>query len=276
MDLLRRAAPYLRLPDSPETPPEVVADGLRCPATGRSFRVTGGVLDLLPADFAPTDTQKALDTRFSSWVYDRTRAHLPVFFGMPRFEAEVEDVVRRLAVEPGDVVLDVACGHGNFTLALAKRVGPEGLVIGIDVAAAMLRHAARHVQEEQAENVLLVRGDALALPIANGCLEKTLLSGGLHQIPDLPGAFREFARVSRDGARVAASGFATAPGRETGWRRLARSRFDLHAVDLGWLAEQVAKAGYEAVEYEMPSRWIGYLWARRVARGGAAAAKPAP
>lgn len=262
MDLLQRAAPYLRLPDSPENPPEVVAEGLRCPASGRVFPVEDGVLDLLRADFEPTDTQKALDTRLSSWVYDKVRTKLAFVFSMPRFETEVEDVVRRLSVGRGDVLLDVACGHGNFTLALAERVGPEGLVIGVDIASNMLRHAARHVREQRAGNVLLVRGDALALPIADGCLEQVLLSGGLHQVPDLPAAFREFARVSRAGARVAASGFATAPGREVGWRRLARERFEMNAVDLGWLAEEVAKAGYEAVEYENPSRWIGYLWAR--------------
>jgi len=60
---------------------------------------------------------------------------------MPRFPDEVDEVVERLALERGDTVLDLACGHGNFTAALAHRVGADGLVVGIDIARSMLQRA---------------------------------------------------------------------------------------------------------------------------------------
>ena len=110
---------------------------------------------------------------------------------MPSFASEVENAVERLGLERGDSVLDVACGQGNFTLAFAERVGPDGLVVGLDIARAMLARAARHVRETGVRNVLLVRGDALALPIASGAFSRVACSGGLHQIPDLPRALAD-------------------------------------------------------------------------------------
>lgn len=264
--LLTRAAPLLRLPGAPDAPPEPTqdGDGLRCPRTGRVFGLADGVLDLLGEGFEKTAAQKPLDVPLVAWAYDRVRARLAFVFGLPPFETEAADMAQRLALAPGDVVLDVACGHGNFTLELARRVGPEGLVIGVDIASAMLRRAARHVRAAGVENVLLVRGDALRLPLADTCITGLNCSGGLHGIPDLPVALREFARVSRPGARLTASGFATAPrDRLTRFKAWSRSRFDLHFVDMSWLRGELVAAGYVDVASDMPSSWIGYCWGRR-------------
>ncbi len=262
---LERAAAYLRLPDCPDEPAELIdeATGLRCPRSGREFHVEGGVLDLLGEGFEKTAAQKPLDTRVVSWAYDQVRPRLAWVFGLPPFEREVADVLERLDVQPGDVVLDVACGHGNFTVELARRVGSQGLVIGVDIAGAMLRRAAMHLHEEGLGNVLLVRGDAMELPIADNCLAKINCSGGLHGIPDLRLALAEFARVSGVGARLCGSGFATAlRDRLAGLKRLARERFDMHFVHMAWLRHELERVGYADIGTEMPSTWIGYCWAR--------------
>jgi len=259
---LARAAPLLRLPTAPDQAPQLVEDaGLRCPRTGRVHPLRDGVLDLLGGDFRPTPAQRALDTRVSAWLYDQLRDRLAFVFSMPSFPEEAADVVERLAVGPGDVVLDLACGHGNFTEALADRVGPEGLVIGLDIAASMLRRAARRVAARGLRQVLLIRGDALALPFADGCLRKVNCSGGLHQIPDLPRALAEIARVAGPGARLAASGFAVESERAvTAFQRFGRRRFGMHFVDLEWLREELARVGFESVETRMPASRIGYCW----------------
>ncbi|MEE9606325.1 MAG: class I SAM-dependent methyltransferase [Myxococcota bacterium] len=264
--LLARATSMLRLPESPGESPAVTGDGdgLRCPRTGRVFRVEDGVLDLLGPGFEKTPAQKPLDIPFIAGAYDRLRPRLAWVLGLPAFEREVAGVMERLAIERGDVVLDVACGHGNFTLELARRVGGDGLVIGVDIAGAMLRRAAAHVRAAGLGNVLLVRGDAMELPIADESFAKVNCSGGLHGIPDLRLALAEFARVSQVGGRLAASGFATAPhDRLAGLKRRARERFDLHFVRMAWLRQELERAGFAKVETEMPSTWMGYCWARR-------------
>jgi SAM-dependent methyltransferase len=266
--LLERALAVLRLPDAPDAPPELVEGGagLRSPASGRIFRLEGGVLDLLDERFDPTTTQKLLDAAPIAWLYDAIRPRLASWFGMPAFAEEAGDVARRLELQPGDTVVDVACGHGNFTVEIARQVGPEGLVVGIDIADAMLRRAVRHVGEAGLGNVLLVRGDALALPLATGSVAKLNCSGGLHQLPDLPRALREFARATRPGGRFAGSGFASAPGDRLGaWKRWSRERFAMHFVEMGWLRAELETAGYQEVESALPSTWVGYAWGRRAA-----------
>jgi len=66
---------------------------------------------------------------------------------MDEFEpAELEAVERLLdewGVAPGERVLEPGCGSGRLTALLAGRVGPEGLVLGLDLSAAMLRRARR-------------------------------------------------------------------------------------------------------------------------------------
>jgi len=252
----------------PASPPnlERLLSLLRDPPTGRALRLEGGVLDLLGDDFAPTATQRSLDTRVTAWLYDRLRDRLTGLFGMPRFQEEVRASVERLELAPGDVVLDLACGHGNFTIELARVVGPEGLVIGLDISRAMLARAAARVAWEGASNIVLLRADALALPFADCSLSRLHCAGGLHQMPDLARCLRELARVATPDARLAASSFTRPSGSATrglrGW--LAR-RLGLHLVPLDDLAARLGGAGFADVRTRMGGPVFGYAWARREA-----------
>jgi ubiquinone/menaquinone biosynthesis C-methylase UbiE len=261
---LARAAPLLRLAGAaaaPEPTPDGVA--LHDAASGRVLRLEGGVLDLLGGGFRPSFTQRTLDTRATAWLYDRLRDRLTPLVGMPDFAAEERAVAERLALAPGDVVLDVACGHGNFTMELARRTGPEGLVIGLDISAAMLARAAARVRRAALANVLLIRGDAMALPFAGGAFPKLNCSGGLHQMPDLARVLAEMARVAAPGARLAASTFAQ-PGLElSGWRKLAWRRLALHFVPEQRLADALAAAGFTDVRTQMAGPVFAYAEASR-------------
>lgn len=265
--LLQRAAPLLRLPTSPHVPPEVLPDGrgLRCTITGRTYPYAGGVLDLLPHAQPLTVTQRTLNTRLTAWAYDRFRGALLRLARSPGFPQEVASIQARLGVQPGDTVLDLACGHGNFTVEWAKRAGPHGLVIGLDLSPAMLARAAHHVQAWQLDNVLLIRGDAHHLPFADGGLSKVNCSGGFHQFPDLPQALREIARVSGPGAMLTASTFAEGPDdRWVAFKRWLGQRFALHFVPLAELGEQLSALDYQQYQWSLPGGWFGYTSARKL------------
>jgi demethylmenaquinone methyltransferase/2-methoxy-6-polyprenyl-1,4-benzoquinol methylase len=183
---------------------------------------------------------------------------------MPPFPVEVARIQEQLQVSPGDRLLDLACGHGNFTIEWAKRAGPEGLVIGLDLSRQMLLRASGHVREWGLENVLLVRGDAHHLPLADGCLTKVNCSGGFHQFPNLPQALREIARVSGPAAVLTASTLAEEPrDPRSGLKRWLRSRYDLYFVPLAALGEQLAQLGFEGYRWYVPGSWFGYLAAQR-------------
>jgi demethylmenaquinone methyltransferase/2-methoxy-6-polyprenyl-1,4-benzoquinol methylase len=243
---LARAERFLRLAPGASLPP-----------------VRDGVLDLLDRSFTPTFTQRTLDTRATAWFYDRVRNALAPRIGMPTFEQEVETVTRELALAPGDVVLDVACGQGNFTVELARAVGPTGLVIGLDIAGSMLARAANRVRRAGLDNVVLIRGDALDLPFADAAFAKLNCSGGLHQMPDLDRALAEFARVTRPGARFTGSSFAESGVVETGWRGALWRRWKLHFVPIQALGRTIERAGFADVDVRMAGSWIGYASAQR-------------
>ena len=264
---LDRAARLLRLSGSDGPALEVTADGaaLRCPSSGSLVPVRDGVVDFLADRFRPTVGQRLLDTAGTAWLYDVIRPHLARVVGMPGFASEVENIESRLQLSRGDTVLDVACGQGNFTLELARIVGPGGLVIGLDISGAMLRRAVHHVERSGVGNVVLLRADAMSLPFVDRRLSLVNCSGGLHQFPDLGRTLVEIARVSAPGARLTMSGFASpTAGAVVGFRRWVQ-RFDMTFVPMDELEAQMQSAGYTEIGGDMSGRWVGYRWGTKSA-----------
>jgi demethylmenaquinone methyltransferase / 2-methoxy-6-polyprenyl-1,4-benzoquinol methylase len=105
--------------------------------------------------------------------------------------------VRRSGLGAGDHALDVCCGTGDLALALRRRVGPAGRVVGVDFAADMLTVARRKSAE-----VEWVEGDALALPFADDAFAAATVGFGMRNLPDHRAGFAEMARVVRPGGRV--------------------------------------------------------------------------
>jgi ubiquinone/menaquinone biosynthesis C-methylase UbiE len=221
-----------------------------------------GILDTLGEEFQPTSGQRWLDHRFTAWGYELLREFLlPVFF-MPSFSVELQNAIDRVDLKPGDTVVDLACGQGNFSVEFAKRVGPEGLVIGIDVSSAMLGRAVQRRARTGVENLLLIRGDALDLPLQTGALKGINCSGGLHQFPDLQRATAELGRVSLPGARIALSGFAHPPDRSPFLQQIFH-RYEMDVISLSELATQLESVGFSNVGWEMGGPALGYIWAER-------------
>jgi len=68
--------------------------------------------------------------------------------------------VSELGLKAGDTVVDIGCGTGlNFSL-LHRAVGPQGLIVGVDISEAMLSHARRTAEANQWANIQLVCADA--------------------------------------------------------------------------------------------------------------------
>jgi ubiquinone/menaquinone biosynthesis C-methylase UbiE len=71
--------------------------------------------------------------------------------------------VERLALAPGQHVLDAGTGTGQSLDLLSPAVGPSGVVVGVDLSAGMLARAGRRVAEKGLANVRLVQGSLLSL-----------------------------------------------------------------------------------------------------------------
>jgi demethylmenaquinone methyltransferase/2-methoxy-6-polyprenyl-1,4-benzoquinol methylase len=101
------------------------------------------------------------------------------------------------AVGAGDRVLDVATGTGDLAVELARRVGPEGKVIGSDFSEEMLAHARRKAPELTFE-----WGNALELPYPDASFRAATVGFGARNFSDLDRGLAEMARVVQPGGRV--------------------------------------------------------------------------
>ncbi len=117
------------------------------------------------------------------------------------------DVVRRrranfeaLRIRPGDDVLDIGCGTGLLTSELARAVGDQGSVTGIDPSEEMLNAARERCTEKQ--YVRLVEGTADRIPVQDMSIDRAISLQVFEYLTDIPTALKEVARVLRPRGRL--------------------------------------------------------------------------
>ncbi|HEY1458390.1 MAG TPA: bifunctional demethylmenaquinone methyltransferase/2-methoxy-6-polyprenyl-1,4-benzoquinol methylase UbiE [Solirubrobacteraceae bacterium] len=114
-----------------------------------------------------------------------------------RWRERAADLAR---VENGSSVLDVACGTGDLALELARRVAPEGRVLGSDFSEGMLDRARK--KNRFGELLDFQWADALDLPYPDDEFDAATVGFGARNFSDLGRGLREMTRVVRPAGRV--------------------------------------------------------------------------
>lgn len=115
--------------------------------------------------------------------------------------ADPDGVVRALRIEPGMTVVDLGCGYGYFTAAIARQVGP-GRVVGFDLDSEMLEQA--QVACEGLANCEWLLGDAMELSRQLGApADYVLIANTFHGVPDKTALAREVAVALKPNGRFA-------------------------------------------------------------------------
>jgi SAM-dependent methyltransferase len=141
----------------------------------------------------------------------------------PSMEDEHRIARQLLELHPGDGVLDVACGTGNFTRRFARAVGPQGLAVGVDLSETMLNRAVRDTRAAGLDHqAAYVRAGAEELPFLDHTFDAACCFAGLNLMADPHSAIADMARVLVPGGRIAL--FTSAQFRTPGlrlWQTLA-------------------------------------------------------
>jgi ubiquinone/menaquinone biosynthesis C-methylase UbiE len=163
-------------------------------------------------------------------------------------------------LRPGHHVLDVAAGNGYQSIAAARRVGPTGHVLAIDLAPEQLKYAAAAAREAGIKQIETRAMDAENLALPDASFDAVLCHFGVMFLPDLDRGLREMRRVLKPGAWVSIVVFAAGGAPES---ELAASIVRAHLRGRtqtperlsggslgarGVLARRLEGAGFQAVE----------------------------
>jgi ubiquinone/menaquinone biosynthesis C-methylase UbiE len=215
----------------------------------------GGYLDLIggPAPRSPGVAQDMMQSSALPRIYERwwrpALGRVAKGWLGPSMEDEHRIAAQLLELHPGDGVLDVACGTGNFTRRFARAVGPDGLAVGIDLSETMLARAVTDTRQSGLDaQTAYVRGDAETLPFRRGSFDAVCCFAALNLMADPMRSVESMATVLAPGGRIAL--FTSARLRSFGlrtWQSVAVSRSGMRLFGLDELTGALERLGFAEV-----------------------------
>jgi ubiquinone/menaquinone biosynthesis C-methylase UbiE len=176
--------------------------------------------------------------------------HKPLGAGHGTFDLiDRESFFEELRLGKSTVLLDIGCGRGDYTIALAELIGPEGRVYALDAWREGLAQVRKRASIRGLKNIETVRADVnKRIPLEDGTIDVCLMATVLHDLlREGTGevALRETARVLKPGARLAIVEFkkvevGPGPPQQV---RLSEEETEAVVTPYGFKKEQVSELG---------------------------------
>jgi ubiquinone/menaquinone biosynthesis C-methylase UbiE len=145
--------------------------------------------------------------------------------------------IERLDLQRGAAVLDVCCGSGASAIPAAQTVGPQGRVLGIDLAESLLAIARAKAKLQGLENVEFRTGDMLDLGLPEASFDAVVCVFGIFFVPDMASAVRALWKLVKPGGKLAITTWGPRffePGNTAFWNAVREVAPDLHKSFNPW------------------------------------------
>lgn len=119
---------------------------------------------------------------------------------LDRLFRPIEDMLAA-SVAPGDRVLDIGCGTGSTTVAIARKLGAAGQAVGVDVSGPMIAGARRRAERE-ASPASFIQADAQSYPFEAASFDRIVSRFGIMFFGDSVQAFANLRGAARPGAAL--------------------------------------------------------------------------
>ena len=173
--------------------------------------------------------------------------------------------VETLNLQRDERILDAGCGTGAVTLLVARAVGEEGEVVGIDLSQEMLSVAKEKLSKHK--NVILIKGNLENISYPDNYFDAVVSVNVMHYFHNLMVVLEEFHRLLKPGGRLVLVGFCTDyfffRMMEKMWRLFISSH--VRAYSLDELSQRVKETGFKIVKGRCFK--IGWFWRSMVLKG---------
>lgn len=113
-----------------------------------------------------------------------------------------DEVLKALALRPGEAIADIGSGSGYFSVRLAEKVGPAGRVYAVDVDPEMVRHLNRRLRDAGLDNVRTLLADFDDPLLPDGSVDRFFVCDTWHHIEDQAKYLALMKRMLRPGGQV--------------------------------------------------------------------------
>lgn len=142
--------------------------------------------------------EKGLEMTSVEWLFNHHKTK----------EKERCQMVADLYLNPGDVVLDLACGPGLWAPLLAEKVRPNGRVIGVDFSPDLIDYAKRNLEREPLKDIIeFQEGNLYSIPFEDNAFDVIFFGNTFTYVADSFKALEEAKRVTKEGGRIAVKDF---------------------------------------------------------------------
>ena len=232
---------------------------LTCTACRREYSIQNGIADLAPPNIKPGGlAQRVMESKLYSKFYEKVmRPNLTKLVSPRSMDDEKALSAEMLELDTDSVVLDIACGTGNFSRYFAETIAgtaagydETSLVVGMDISWPMLQKARDYLRRDGLnDRIFLVRGDATRIPIGRESFNRLHCAGALHLMDDIDEALRNFARVLEPGGICVIGTFLVhGNSLERLAKKVAEIPTQFHWFERDELHDRLERTGFEVLE----------------------------